>query len=82
MVVQSNSTALSVDHMSQRYPVPFVRIKKLLRRKFKPPVEALRDVSFEIHAGEIFGLIGPNGSGKTTLIKTIATLIRLRDEFP
>src|SRR5262245_33981473 len=77
-MVQSNSSAVavSVNHLSQTYPVPFVRIKKLLRRKFKPPVEALRDVSFEIHAGEIFGLIGPNGAGKTTLIKIIATLIQ------
>ena len=77
-MVQSNSraVAVSVNHLSQTYPVPFVRLKKLLRRKFKPPVEALRDVSFEIRAGEIFGLIGPNGAGKTTLIKIIATLIQ------
>src|SRR6266850_2839493 len=60
----------------QTYPVPFLRLKKLLRRKFKPPVEALRDVSFNIRAGEIFGLIGPNGAGKTTLTKIIATLIQ------
>src|ERR1043166_3504210 len=77
-MVQSNSSAVavSINHLSQTYPVPFVRLKKLLRRKFKPPVEALRDVSFEIRAGEIFGLIGPNGAGKTTLIKIITTLIQ------
>src|SRR5207249_1253023 len=63
-------------HLSQTYPVPFLRLKKLLRRKFKPPIEALRNVSFEIAEGEIFGLIGPNGAGKTTLIKIIATLIQ------
>ncbi len=68
--------AVAVDRVSKTYPVPFLRVKKFLHRKFKPPVEALRDVSFNIRAGEIFGLIGPNGAGKTTLTKIIATLIQ------
>ena len=68
--------AVAVDRVSKTYPVPFLRVKKFLRRKFKPPVEALRVVSFNIRVGEIFGLIGPNGAGKTTLTKIIATLIQ------
>jgi ABC-2 type transport system ATP-binding protein len=39
------------------------------------PVEALRGVSFEVSAGEIFGFIGPNGAGKTTSIKLLTGLI-------
>lgn len=35
---------------------------------------AVRDVSFAIEKGEIFGLIGPNGAGKTTLVESIAGL--------
>ena len=42
-------------------------------------VEALRNVSFSVDKGEIFGLIGPDGSGKTSLFRILATLI-LADE--
>ncbi|MES2308867.1 MAG: ABC transporter ATP-binding protein, partial [Verrucomicrobiota bacterium] len=36
---------------------------------------ALNKLSFEVKAGEIFGLLGPNGSGKTTLFRILSTLM-------
>src|SRR3984885_824604 len=36
---------------------------------------ALRALNFEVHRGEIFGLLGPNGSGKTTTIKLLLGLL-------
>ena len=33
--------------------------------------EALKDVSFTVHSGEVVGFIGPNGSGKSTTIRTL-----------
>ncbi len=36
---------------------------------------AVKDVSFEIEPGEIFGLLGPNGAGKTTTLRALCTLI-------
>ena len=38
---------------------------------------ALNDVSFDLHQGEILGIIGPNGSGKTTMVNCITGFIEL-----
>lgn len=38
-------------------------------------VEALQDISLDIHSGELFGLIGPDGAGKTSLFRILTTLL-------
>jgi ABC-2 type transport system ATP-binding protein len=38
-------------------------------------VDVLRDVTFDVAEGEIFGFIGPNGAGKTTTLRVMATLL-------
>jgi len=38
-------------------------------------VEALKDITFDVSQGEIFGVIGPDGSGKTTLFRILTTLL-------
>src|SRR6478752_2913376 len=39
-------------------------------------VEAVRTVSFDVDAGEVFGFLGPNGAGKTTTINMLCTLAK------
>ena len=40
-------------------------------------VEAVKDVSFQVNQGEIFGLLGPNGAGKSTTILMLTTLLSI-----
>jgi len=41
----------------------------------KAPVAAVKDVSFEVEAAELFGIIGPDGAGKTSLFRMLTTLL-------
>jgi ABC-2 type transport system ATP-binding protein len=52
---------------------PAIRARHLWHRYGN--MEVLRDVTFDVHPGEIFGFIGPNGAGKTTTIRIMATLL-------
>ena len=45
-------------------------------KKHYGSVEAVKDISFKIQSGEIFGLLGPNGAGKTTTIRCLCTLAK------
>ena len=47
-----------------------ITYRQLLKR-----VAALRNVSFEVAKGEIFGLVGPDGAGKSSLFRILTTLL-------
>jgi ABC-2 type transport system ATP-binding protein len=51
-----------------------VIVTERLSRRFGDLV-AVRDVSFEVHAGEIFGVLGPNGAGKSTTIRMLCGIL-------
>ena len=53
---------------------PIIRVSNLTKT-YSTGVHALKDVSLEIQAGEIFALLGPNGAGKTTLISIICGIV-------
>ena len=58
-----------VDTVKERVTHP------LARRTYRE-LRALRGVSFDVHLGEFFGVVGRNGSGKSTLLKTMASIYR------
>jgi ABC-2 type transport system ATP-binding protein len=76
------SEAQAVAHSSEHPPLepapvsvpsPAISVRHLWHRYGS--LDVLRDVSFEVAHGEIFGFIGPNGAGKTTTIRIMATLL-------
>ncbi len=50
-------------------------LSKTYRNRRKTPVQAVKDLSLSVDAGQIFGFLGPNGAGKTTTIKMICGLV-------
>jgi ABC-2 type transport system ATP-binding protein len=52
---------------------PAIRVRHLWHRFGM--LDVVRDVTFDVAHGEIFGFIGPNGAGKTTTIRVMATLL-------
>jgi len=50
-------------------------LRKEFRRRKRPPVVALDDVTFDIGRGECVAVLGQNGSGKSTLVRLLSTLL-------
>ena len=59
------TAAIKIERLSKFFRVGFWGRK----------VPAVRDLSFEVHPGDLFGFLGPNGAGKTTTIKMMMGLI-------
>lgn len=75
-----SSVAIRASGLSKHYRVFRKRegllasVKSLFKREHKT-VEAVREVSFEVQAGEMVAFLGPNGAGKTTTLKLLSGLI-------
>lgn len=63
---------MSTSQTSRASGTPLVALRDI--SKYYGNVQALEDVSLEVHAGEITCVLGDNGAGKSTLIKIVAGL--------
>ncbi|MEE8727032.1 MAG: polysaccharide ABC transporter ATP-binding protein [Bifidobacterium thermacidophilum] len=75
-----SEVALSVEHVSKSFRLPTEQATGLKQAfinwtkgiKGYKEQKVLKDISFEVHKGDFFGIVGRNGSGKSTLLKLIS----------
>jgi ABC-type polysaccharide/polyol phosphate transport system ATPase subunit len=81
---ESDDPVVSFENVSVLYRVPRERVgtlKEYAIRRLQGRIQyqkflALKDASFQVRQGEIFGLIGANGAGKSTALKLMARVLR------
>jgi ABC-type polysaccharide/polyol phosphate transport system ATPase subunit len=79
--VESRPVAVEVRDLSKTFQIPLQRVDSIKERVLHPfastqsrHLTALRGVSFDVHEGEFFGIVGRNGTGKSTLLKILASI--------
>ena len=78
----ADPVVLSVDHVSKTFKLPTEQATGLKQAvinwtkgiKGFRKLSVLRDISFDVHQGEFFGIVGRNGGGKSTLLKLISQI--------
>ena len=77
----SSEPVLQVNQLGKQfklYASPRQRVREWISirgRNYHTPFWANREISFEVHKGEFFGIIGVNGAGKTTLLKMLSGIL-------
>ena len=81
--LSTRPAVISVSDLHKTFVVPDQKVDTLkermvhpLRRTSQRQLKALQGISFEVHQGEFFGIVGRNGSGKSTLLKVLASIYR------
>src|ERR1051325_9730571 len=57
-----------------RSDTPAIEVRRL-GKTYPGGVEAVKEIDFDVAAGEVFGLLGPNGAGKSTTVGMLTTTI-------
>ena len=70
VTIRFNLCSQNIDNLKE-YFIKFIK-KELMFQEFL----AVKDVSFQVQAGEAWGLIGTNGSGKSTMLKAISGILK------
>ena len=83
-LMSTSDVVLKVDHVAKSFRLPTEQATGLKQAiinwtrgiKGYREQQVLRDISFEVHRGDFFGIVGRNGSGKSTLLKLISKIYR------
>ena len=74
---------IEVQGLYKTFRIPDHKVDTLKERVVHPvrrvecrELRALQGISFDVHQGEFFGIVGRNGSGKSTLLKVLASIYR------
>jgi putative ABC transport system ATP-binding protein len=69
------ATAIPVN--TESVPAPLVDLRGISKHfgEGETRVDALRDITLEVHPGKVIGLLGPSGSGKSTLLNVIGCIV-------
>ena len=80
-LVATRPVTIEVRDLSKSFAIPLERVDSIKERVLHPfarsetrRLVALDGVSFDVHRGEFFGILGRNGTGKSTLLKILASI--------
>jgi ABC-2 type transport system ATP-binding protein len=81
--ITQQPVVIEARDLAKTFRIPEHRIDSLKERAAHPltriryrELRVLRGISFDVHQGEFFGIVGRNGSGKSTLLKILASIYR------
>lgn len=81
--VAAGPVVVEVRDVGKTFRIPEHRVDSIKERAVHPfrgnphrELKALEDISFDVHEGEFFGIVGLNGSGKSTLLKILGSIYR------
>lgn len=68
------TTSVSTKSEVKQSTGAIITVERLIKR-YKDGTEALKNLTFEVQPGELYGLVGPDGAGKTTALKILAGIM-------